>query len=113
MTLNDCMKKLDLKVIVDAGTLDRDITSCYVSDLLSNVMGQCKEGSLWVTMQGHQNIVAVASLVGMTGIIVVGGAAIEDEAVTKAKDNDVTILSTKESSFDVAGMLYELGLRGI
>ncbi len=112
MKLSQIIEKLKLKVENDAGNGDEDVGICYVSDLLSNVMGQAKESTLWVTMQGHQNIIAVASLLSLSAIIVAGGATIEQEALQKAKENEITILSTDMTTFDVAGKLFEFGLSG-
>ena len=112
MKLGDIIKDLDLEIKVDGENFDSDVSVCYVSDLLSNVMGQALDGSLWVTMQGHQNIVAIASLLSLPAIIITGSSAIETETLKKAKENGVTILSTPMTMFEAAGRLYQLGLRG-
>ena len=112
MILGDIIKSMELDVKVDGGNNDREIKLCYVSDLLSNVMGQAIEGSVWVTMQGHQNIVAIASLLSLSAIIVAGGAAIEPDTIKKAQENNITILSTEMSTFEVAGKLYTAGVKG-
>ncbi len=44
-----------------------------MSDLLSDVYAGAKEGDLWITLQLHQNIVAVAFLNNLAGIVIVGG----------------------------------------
>ncbi len=111
MTTAEVIEKLGLEVKSAVESLDGAIEGCYVSDLLSNVMGQTGEGVLWVTMQGHPNIVAIASLLALSGIVVAGGAAIEQETINKAAENDVLILATEKSSFEVAGLLYQMGLR--
>ena len=61
MNLNDLVKEFDLEVKTGANHLDREVTSGYVSDLLSDVLAHADEGTLWVTLHIHQNIVAVAS----------------------------------------------------
>jgi uncharacterized protein (DUF1778 family) len=112
MKLAELAERLQLRVEADAGNLQQDAAACYVSDLLSNVMGQAAEGAIWVTMQGHQNIAAVASLLALPAIIVAGDAPIEAETIKKAQDNGVTILSTAATTFEVAGKLYAEGLKG-
>ncbi len=113
MKLIELVKELDLEIKAGQEYIDKDVKSCYVSDLLSNVMGQTSEGTLWVTMQGHPNITAIASLLSLSAIVVAGGAAIEKETLSKAEENEVVVLSTAKPSFEVAGVLYELGLRGV
>jgi len=75
-------------------------------------MGNAREGDLWVTMQKHLNIVAVAHLKGLAGIVVVNGRRPEDAAVAKAEEEHITIISTELPAFDVIGILYSQGIRG-
>ena len=112
MKLGDIIKELTLNVSVDAKNYDKEISFCYVSDLLSNVIGQAVEGSIWVTMQGHQNIVAIASLLSLPAIIVTGSSAIEPDTLKKSQENGITILETYMTTFETAGKLYQAGLRG-
>ena len=62
MKISDIITKLDLKVISGHNGLSNEITGGYVSDLLSDVMGNAREGEVWITLQTHQNIIAVGSL---------------------------------------------------
>ena len=112
MTIQELVKALPLKVISGQSNLEKEIKGGYVSDLLSNVMGQAHAGNLWVTMQGHQNIVAVALLAGLTGIIVAGNVEPDPEAVQKAAAEDIIMLTTTLSSYEVVGRLYQLGIAG-
>ena len=112
MTLREMIEKLELIVVAETGALDETVSGGYVSDLLSHVMGQAKAGQIWVTMQGHQNIVAVASLVGLAAVIVAGGVEPEEQTVVKARDQDVVLCKTNLSTYEVAGRLYNLELQG-
>jgi len=87
------------------------VTGGYVSDLLSYVMARAKEGNLWVTVQSHPNIVAVASLVNLAGIIITEGGRPDAGTVEKAEQEGVPILTTQLTSYEVAGRLWELGVR--
>ena len=75
MKLKEVMEALNLKLLtkdLSEDALYADVEGGYVSDLLSNAMGQGQAGMLWVTMQGHQNVASVASLIGFAGVIVAG-----------------------------------------
>jgi predicted transcriptional regulator len=101
--------------VVVAGAADvaeREIRGGYASDLLSDVLGNCHEGDLWVTMQKHINIVAVGQLRELAGIVLVGGRRPDAETVARADQEHLPIVSTDQSTFDVAGILYSLGIRG-
>ncbi len=110
MTVTELVEKLPLTVVAGRGGLDGQVTGGYVSDLLSNVMGFATAGSVWVTMQSHQNIVAVAALAGLAAVIVSGGVQPEAETVAKAEAEGLPLLTTPLSSFTVVGQLYQLGV---
>lgn len=110
VTIHDIMEKLPVKVI-SGDRFDATVTGGYVSDLLSNVMGQAVSGNIWITMQGHQNVVAVALLAGLAAIIVAGGAQPDATAVAKAKAEGLVIMVTELSAYEVAGKLYQLGIQ--
>jgi len=112
MTVAEIMRLLPLTVLTAQENLEREITGGFASDLLSNVMGQARPGQVWVTMQGHQNIVAVASLIGLAAVIIAGGAQVDEAVVTKANNADVILLTTPLPTFDVVGQLYSQGIRG-
>ena len=112
MILREIIEKLELTVVAETGALDETVSGGYVSDLLSHVMGQAKAGQIWVTMQGHQNIVAVATLVGLGAVIVAGGVEPEEQTIAKAKDQGVALCKTKQSAYEVTGRLYQLDISG-
>ena len=110
MKVSELMEALNLKLLTEDVALDGEVKGGYASDLLSNVMGQAEPYMVWVTMQGHQNIAAVASLIGLSAVIVAGEASVAEEKKKKAELNDVVIFATEASAFEVVGKLYELGI---
>ena len=109
MKISEIAEKLNLKTIVDAA--DVEISSGYVSDLLSDVVGNAQENSALITIQVHRNVVAVANLVGLGAVIITHGRVPEADVIDSAKKNDVNIFSSEESAYTVAGKLYEMGIR--
>jgi serine kinase of HPr protein (carbohydrate metabolism regulator) len=112
MKLQKIIDKLGLEVAADAGGLDREVETCYASDLLSDVMANAAADSLWVTVQTHANVSAVCSLNDLAGVIIVKGKRPSEETLAKAREEGVTILLTQQSTFDIVGELYQLGIRG-
>lgn len=108
MLLRDVIKDLELEVLSDTGSMDAEVTGGYVSDLLSHVMGKAQSGQIWITMQGHQNIVAVAALSGLAAVVMADGIEAEEQTVTKARDQEVVLCKTNLSVFEIAGRLYRL-----
>jgi predicted transcriptional regulator len=110
MKLEEIARHLSLKVCAAADKLDREVTGGYASDLLSYVMAQAKESNLWLTVQGHPNVVAVASLVGLAGVVVTEGAKIDPATIEKANHEGIPILTTPLTTYVAAGRLWELGV---
>jgi hypothetical protein len=90
----------------------REVRGGYASDLLSDAMGNSHAGDLWVTMQKHVNIVAVAQLKGLAGIVLVNGRLPEEAAIARAEEEHMPIISTELPAFDVIGILYSQGVTG-
>lgn len=89
-----------------------EVRGGYASDLLSDVMANAQDGDVWVTLQKHLNTVAVAQLKNLAAIVVVNGRQPEAEMLARAIEHGVAIVTTPMSAFDVAGCLYEIGVRG-
>jgi hypothetical protein len=112
MTLQDVIEQLNLTVLTQPGDFAAVTpTSGYTSDLLSCVMAGARKGAVWVTLQAHLNIVAVAALLEMSAVIITEDAQPETATISKANEEGVTLLATDRQSFEVAGRLWELGLR--
>jgi serine kinase of HPr protein (carbohydrate metabolism regulator) len=112
MRLSDLVKELDLEVKTGAGHLDREVLSGYVSDLLSDVLAHAEEGTLWVTLHIHQNIVAVASHKDLAGIILVQGRQPEKDTIAKAEEEGIPVLVSDLSAYELVGRLYKAGIHG-
>jgi predicted transcriptional regulator len=90
--------------------LDREINGGYCGDLLSEIMANAPEGCVWLTIQGHQNIVAVSVLREMAAIIITGGHSPDEETLQKANQEGVPILLWPDSAYQLAGRLYSIGV---
>ena len=112
MTLQEIINQLNLKVLTGPDDYPAITpTSGYASDLLSCVMAGAKHGSIWVTLQAHINIVAVAALLEMSAVIITEGAQPDQATLDKARQEGITLLATDKFTYEVVGRLWELGLR--
>jgi hypothetical protein len=111
--LTELIQKLNLDVRSAKADLKREVTGGYASDLLSDVLANSKEGNIWVTLQVHHNIVAVASMKDLAGIILVNGREPEQETIEKAEAENMAIMVTEMPTFEIVGKLYGLGVTGM
>ncbi len=108
MKLQEISEKLNLKVFSCETKLDTEVTGGYSSDLLSDVMGYSQEGQLWITLQTHKNIMGVASLKDLAGIILVKGFIPDADTILLSKAEEIPILGTDLDAFELCGRLYNL-----
>ena len=112
MNLQTIIDRLQLTVL----TTPRDFTSItaqggYTSDLLSCVMAGAKVNTLWVTLQAHLNIVAVAAMLDVAAVIITENAMPDEATISKADEQGVILLSTPKASYEICGILWELNIR--
>lgn len=112
MKLTELVQKLNLDVRSAKGNLDREITGGYASDLLSDVLANGKEGNVWITLQRHHNIIGVASMKELAGIILVNGREPEQDTVEKAETEDIPVMVSELPTFELIGKLFNLGVGG-
>ena len=104
----DIIEKLDLRLLSGNISQTAEVSGGYVSDLLSDVMGNAREGQIWITLQTHQNIIAVASLKDLAAIIIVKGLVPEKDTIAKSNLEHIPVLSTNLDTFTITGRLFEL-----
>jgi len=108
MKVSDVVNELGLKVLSGEKGLDREVTGGYVSDLLSDVMGFTHEGQIWITLQVHQNVMAIASLKDLAAVILVKGFEPNENTMIHSNNENIPILGTNLSTFEISGKLYQL-----
>lgn len=113
MKLEDIVRKLDLEVTSGEKKLDREVTRGYASDLMSDVIANAQKNDIWVTLQTHANIVAVASMKELAGIVLINGRRPEQETLRRAVQEGIPILVSSLPSFEVVGRLYSYGITGM
>lgn len=112
MNLQTIIDELHLNILTEA----RDFTAItpqggYTSDLLSCVMASAKNGNLWVTLQAHLNIVAVASMLEVAAVIITENAQPDEATIAKANQQGVILLSSSKLTYEVCGKLWEMNIR--
>lgn len=107
MKVIELIDKLKLNVF-NAGDDSLEIEGGYTCDLLSDVMGNLDEGNVWVTLQTHRNVAAIASLKDAAAIVLVKGLQPDENMLEAAKEEEIWVLGTQEEAFEISGKLYAL-----
>lgn len=110
MKIAEVAELLSYEIATGEAGLENAVHGAYVGDLLSWVMGNLNSGNVWITVQGHKNIVGVASLNDASGLIIAEGAPVEPAMLKSAEAEGIAVLRTKKSAYDVAKDLIALGI---
>jgi iron only hydrogenase large subunit-like protein len=113
MKIREIVEQLNLEVAAGAKGLDREATTGYMGDMLSNVMAQAPPAAIWLTVQNHPNLVAVAVLRDLAAVCMVGGRTPLEETKSKADEEGIPLLLSSEDAFTLAGRLHALKLGGV
>ena len=87
---------------------EREIDGVYMGDLLSWVMGRAFEDQAWITIMSNTNVIAVASLVNVSCVILSEGVQLPNELQTLAEDKEINVLSFEGTSYEAAVELYKV-----
>jgi len=108
MKVSEIVEKLNLVVYSGEKGLNNEVKGGYTSDLLSDVMGNADNGYVWITLQTHKNIMAIASLKELAAIILIKGVKPEDDTVAQSNIENIPILGTDLSTFEISGRLFNI-----
>ena len=108
MTVKELAEKANLNVFSGEQGLNNEISGGYTCDLLSDVMGHAEAGHVWITLQTHKNVMAIASLKELAAIVLVKGLKPEDETIQQSNEENIPILVTDLEEFEISGIIYNL-----
>lgn len=109
--IQDLVQPLEATVLVP-GNMEQEIQGGYCGDLLSDCIANAVEGSVWITVQSHPNVIAVATLVGIPCVVVVNNYEVDAETLARARNEGITVLRTPLSAFEAVSRLAALGVPG-
>ncbi|MDI6601984.1 MAG: DRTGG domain-containing protein [Thermoanaerobacteraceae bacterium] len=110
MKVSEIANTLNLKLLSGAGGLDKEVNDVYICDLLSFVMSHASENSLWITVQTHINIVAIAVLIGISCIVIPESISVDEDTLLRAEKESIPIFTTPYTAYQLACRLRELGI---
>lgn len=96
----DIANLLGAKVFCEGA--QKEIQNYYIGDLLSFVMGRAPTQCCWLTVMNNINVVAVASLIECSCVILCDGTTPDEVFLTKAKDNGICVLGVNTSLYQTA-----------
>ncbi|MCQ1528493.1 hypothetical protein SDC9_160607 [bioreactor metagenome] len=113
MKLRQIKDALQADVLWGEESLDREISYAFGSDLMSDVLAFVKTGTILLTGLINSQVIRTAEMADVSAILFVRGKVPDEDVIDLARENSITILTTKYTLFTTSGILYSCGLRGI
>ena len=110
MTLEKLAGKLELTAVT-GDISGREFNGVYAGDFLCRAMSHVHFGELWITIMNNRNVIAVASLTDCAAVILAEGVELLPDALEAAEENDIVILSSPKSVYELCVSVHEATLR--
>lgn len=109
MNVTQFAQQMGLSIFCQAEDAEqRTITGCYLCDLLSWVIGHCKNTDGWITIQSNVNVAAVAVMTECSCVILAEGVTMEPDVLQKAQDRGVTVLGSTKTAYEIVCDAYNI-----
>ncbi len=104
MTVNAVCESLKLKAL-NIAEGEREIDGVYAGDLLSWVMGRAKQSNAFVTIMSNINVLAVASLIDLSCVILAESVEPDPSFLEAAKEKEINVLSSSLTTYELCAKL--------
>ena len=112
MKIKDVVELVDGEVLLGNDKLDVEVPAAYSADLLSDVLALTEEDTLLITGTVSLQVIRVAEILGIIGIIFVRGKKPQENVVTVAKKRlDIPLIVSRKTMFETSGLLYQKGIK--
>ena len=106
MKISDIAKEIEAVLV--CGNEEKEFDGVYVGDLLSRAMSHVGFDNIWVTIMSNINVVAVATLTEPAAIVLAEDVVLQEDALKSAKENRITVLSTKLAAYEICVRLHKI-----
>lgn len=110
MKVSELANALGCEIVCGKSSKEREVSGCYIGDLLSLAMSKVQKDNVWITIQSNINIAAVASLTEAGCIIICEGFEPDENTAQKADAEEIAILTSEKSAYELAICVAECGI---
>ena len=112
MKLREIKEILDAEVICGDELLEKEVSSAFGSDMMSDVLAYAKSDSVLLTGLVNPQTIRTALMLDMEAIVFVRAKKLTDDVVSLARESGIAVMSTECRMFETCGKLYQKGLKG-
>ncbi len=111
--LNEIAELLDSLIVSGEEFGSKEYLYCRGSDLMSDVLAEYAEGSVFLTGLTTVQAIRTASVSGAGAVIFVRGKQPSQQVLELAVEEDIPVLVSPHSMFVSCGRLYKRGMTGV
>ncbi|HYF82555.1 MAG TPA: DRTGG domain-containing protein [Clostridia bacterium] len=113
MKICDVSNILNAEVLCGDKNLNKEVSYAFGSDLMSDVLAFVKGKTILLTGLTNQQVVRTAEMADLSAIVFVRGKKPEEDIISLACENEIVLLSTRDTLYTASGKLYSNGLEGV
>ena len=113
MKLYEIRDTLQCEVLAGEDDLLVEINQVVASDGMSEILAFAKSKELMITGLTNIQSIRTADIAGVSAVIYCRGKRPDKKVIEFAKQKRIPVLVTKMVMFDICGILYNRGLKGV
>jgi len=113
MTLHEIRDILQCEVLAGEDDLQVDIQQVVASDGMSEILAFAKSKELMITGLTNIQSIRTADIAGVSAVIYCRGKRPDKKVIDFARQKRIPVLITNMVMFDICGILYNKGLKGV
>ena len=110
MKIKDIQHLLDAKLLCHGDNLDKEVTSAFGCDLMSDVLAYVKDQSVLLTGLVNPQVIRTAVMLDMVCVVFVRSKTPTEEILALAEESGIVVMSTTKTLYESSGILYSNGL---
>ncbi len=108
MKISEIVEKTGLKPINTYA--DREVEGVYISDMVSDIITSATRNSVLITLQTHKSLIAAASVVAASMIVIAKDRKPNEDVVALATKTGIGLFTSELDTWHLAKKLVRLGL---
>ncbi|MGD8343525.1 MAG: DRTGG domain-containing protein [Desulfobacterales bacterium] len=113
MKLSEIVKALDATLLTGEDKLNKSITRCGASDLMSDVLAAVSEDCVLLTGLTTVQVIRTAMVAGVGAVVFVRKKQPPQQVVDMAREQGIPLVSSPYSMFVSCGRLHACNLTGL
>lgn len=89
---------------------EKEVGSATACDLMSDILASVNVPDILITGLNNAQVIRTSSVFGIKAVVIARGRPVDAKLIELAREEDITLLSTKDSLFSASGKLFNNGI---